>query len=934
MRGGHTKLNYYRLSANEVLEELGTNPGGLTSIEAKKRLAQYGPNTLERVKHESAWITFLRQFKNILVIMLLISTGFAIYLDDLKTASILVIIAAMNASIGYFQEHKAETLMKSLEKLLVPKAKVKRSHRVMAVDSSELVIGDVVYIESGDSVPADIRIIEEAELGTNDFALTGEANPSRKFVHAIGAEVPLGSRDNQAYMGTTVATGTAYGVVIGTGMHTELGRLAALSQATRSEQSPLQKEMNHLSTRVAQVTIVLTLLLIFIATKEDLGLQYAILFGISIGAAMIPNGLVTEVNITLSQTANRLAKAKALVKRLSAVETLGATNVILTDKTGTLTKNEMTIEQLLIGRDQYKVTGTGYEGRGDIVTPRGKAVSEATLKDLELFFMTAGLASNAKVDPPDGEHDDWYVVGDPTEGALITLTRKAGITIETIDEEIPELKEFQFDSARKLLSSVRKRGNLTVVFTKGAPEAVLERSTEVWDHGHIRKITDKDREFFKTYHEKQAKAAKRNLALAYRVLPKSAIRKKFVMDEVEQDFIFLGMVSMSDPLREAVPEAIQAAHAAHVKVAIITGDYPTTARAIARKAGLGENINIILGEELPMLTDSRILQQIQHGNAVFSRVSPEDKLRIVDIVKRSGKVVAVTGDGINDAPALKSADIGVAMGQTGTDVAKNAAEIVLLDDSFTTLVGAMEEGRLTFHNIRKAARCALTANAGELLIILISLFGTIVFHIPAATTAIQILAIDIIAQLLPVTALGWDRAGKGIMKDPPRKLHDHIINRDSIIEFIQYGALTALLGYANYLFFFERNSVDPAFIDTGSNIYAQATILTYLTIVLCQFVNILFVRADEHKEFFTDYLWSNKVLLGAFAISIFLVLNVMYNPLVQPFFGAGPLGFIDWLTAIACALIYAAFRLFQRHNRHHSRHNVIQLHRKVHGAKA
>ncbi len=929
MNGGGKQLHYYRLGAEEVLKQLDSSAEGLTTKESRKRLEQSGGNILLRAKHESAIITLVRQFKNLLVLMLLTSAGFSIYLKDAKTATILIAIAALNAGIGFFQEHKAETLMKSLENLLVPQAKVLRDGRLEQIDSTELVAGDVIYIEGGDSVPADVRIIEEAELASNDFALTGESNPSRKFVHAIGADVPLGSRHNLLFMGTTVATGSGHGVVVGIGMQTELGRIASLSQATHSEPSPLQKEMNHLSKRIAQGTVILAIILTAIALKSDLPLQSALLFGIGIGAAMIPTCLVAEVNITLAQSASRLAKARALVKKLSAVETLGATNFILTDKTGTLTKNEMTVEQILVGRQHYDVSGTGYQANGSIKTEHGKALSKGVLQDLELFFMTAALASNAKVDPPDQEHPDWYVVGDPTEGALITMVRKAGYDPEQWEAAIPETKEFQFDSARKLLSSVRLRGDQVVVFVKGAPESVLSRSTEIWDHGHIRKLSATDRKFFNEYNEKQAHAAKRNLAFGYRILPKKAIHKKFIMDEVEQDFTFLGMVSMMDPLREAVPAAMKAARAAHVKVSIITGDYPTTAKAIARQAGLSDEIVIVLGEELPGLADAQILQLVQHGGAVFSRVSPEDKLRIVELVKQSGHVVAVTGDGINDAPALKRADIGVAMGRTGTDVAKDAAEIVLLDDSFSTLVSAIEQGRLTFRNIKKAARCVMTANAGELSTVLLGLGGLALFHIAPAIVPLQILAIDIVAQVLPITALGWDKAQHKLMREKPRDLHDHIINGPAIGGFVGFGFLAAALAYGNYLLFFARHDLSPRFLDPNLPLYHQATTLTYLTLALCLSVYLMFERADAHEKFFTSYLWSNKKLLAAFATSLFLICTLIYNPMIQPYFHAGPLSAVDWLTALACAALYMGFRLIQRHTRKHSRPAVLRLHHEL-----
>ena len=906
------QLHYYRLTPEEVLSQLNTTATGLSSDEAKRRLERLGGNVLIKTKRETALVTFVRQFKNLLVIMLLTSAALSLYLKDGKTATILILIALMNAVVGFSQEHKAESLMKSLERLIVPKAKVLRDGKLEEINSTELIPGDVIYIEGGDSVPADVRVLDESELSTNDFALTGESNPSRKFVHAISDDVPLGNRHNLLFMGTTVATGSGHAVVIGTGMQSELGRIANLSQTTHTEPSPLQKEMNHLATRLAQGTVVLAIVLMIITLKASLGLHQAILFGIGIGAAMIPNGLVAEVSITLAQAAGRLAKARALVKKLSAVETLGATNVILTDKTGTLTKNEMTVEQLLIGHTKYLVTGTGYEANGAITSEKGKILTEAELKNIDLFFMTATLSSNAKVDPPDEEHAVWYVVGDPTEGALITLARKAGINTDTLVTSQPELKEFQFDSARKLLSSVRKRGDQIVVFAKGAPESILSRSSDIWDTGHIRPLTKKDREFFANYNEAQAQEANRNLALGFRVLHGKDIHKKFVMGEVEKDFTFLGMISMTDPLRDAVPAAMEAAEAAHVKVSIVTGDFPTTAKAIAHKANLSGTITVVLGNELASLADSQILQLVERGGAVFSRVAPEDKLRIVELVKRSGYVVAVTGDGINDAPALKRADIGVAMGKTGTDVAKDAAEIVLLDDSFDTLVGAIAEGRLTFRNIKKAARCALTDNAGELITVLLGLSGLVLFHVAAAIAPIQILAIDVVAQILPITALGWDTAQQNLMTEKPRNLHDHIINPSAIGGFISYGLLAALFAYSNFLFFFARHHMSPRYVNTALPLYHQATTLTYLTLVLCLYVYLLFERSGVKERFFSRYLWSNKKLLLAFAASFFLIGNIIYNPFVQPYFSAGSLTLTDWLTALACAGLYMVFRLVQR----------------------
>lgn len=930
------QLQYYRLAAKEVLRDLESRPQGLSPDEAHERLQHMGLNALPEHKKTPITFIFWRQFKNILVSLLILSSLIAFYLESYQTAIVLLLIALVNACIGFFQEHKAESLLESLNKLVVPHAKAQRGGILEEIAASELVVGDIVYIEEGDSVPADIRLIEENHLSSNDFALTGESNPSRKFVHAIDGDVPLASRHNLIFMGTTIATGSGYGVVIGTGAHTELGRVAGLSQSTSSDSSPLQKEMNHISKRLAQGVVILAGLLTILAL---LGAHFtfsaSLLFGIAIATALIPSGLVAEVNFSLAQAAGRMARNRTLVKRLSAVETLGATNIIATDKTGTLTKNQMTVETFIIGREEYTTTRTGYEANGTILNTKGQRVARDTLKKMSIFFETASLANNARVNPPDDEHPTWHCIGDPTEGALITFARKAGFEPLELNEKNPEIREFQFDSNRKLMTSARKVGDKTILFVKGAPESIIARSVKLWDHGHVRRFTSADSEYYTNRAEKLAKNAKRNLALAYRVLSPGESIKRYTFENAEQDFVFLGMVSIVDPIRDEVPAAMEAARRAHIKVSIITGDHPVTAKAIAQKARLTakkSDITIVNGAELQLLSETQIIRLLHKGGTVFSRVSPEDKLRIVELAKSDNYVVAVTGDGINDAPALKRADIGVAMGKSGTAVAQEAAGIVLLDDGFNTLIGAVEQGRLTYQNIKKAVRCALTDNAGELLLIIGSIIAGLLFDIPMAITAIQILAIDVIAQLAPISSLAWDPAQRELMNDKPRNTREHIINRHTLLEFIGYGSLAAGLAFANYLWFFERNNVSPANLATSSDIYMKATILTYLTVVLCQFMNLLLVRANKDELFFTSYLWSNKKLLMAFAFSFFCIINIIYNPVVQPYFGASSLGFIDWLYAVLAALIYLAIRLIHKHSRKHTRSAVLVRHR-AHYAK-
>jgi len=930
------QLDYYRLTPEEVLAEVESRPQGLTAPEAAERLKVSGPNALDTKHRQSALLRYLRQFKDLMILLLVVSGVVAFYLGDLRTGVVLMAIVLFNTTIGFLQEFKAERVMESLEKLVVASAQVLRGGKLVEIPSSEIVVGDIIYIEEGNSVPADIRLIKEGELSTNDFALTGESNPTRKFIHALSADVILAARHNLVFMGTTVATGHGYGVVVGTGAHTELGRIASLSQDTVKEDSPLQKEMNNIATRVTQGTVILCALLLPVATHSGLAVKDAFLFAIGIAASIIPQGLPAEINTALARAAGRLARARALIKKLSAVEGLGATSVICTDKTGTLTQNQMTVEQLLVGRSTYTVTGSGYQPQGAVATEGGVPLAADALQELELVFVAGAMASNAHIGPPDNEHGEWYCLGDPTEGAIVTLAQKAGIDTVKLEETYPELHEFGFDSARKRMSSVRHygKGKQTYLFVKGAPESVLERCDQIWDHGHTRPLRPADRKFLLQYNERLANRAMRNLAVAYRVLPAGFKSQSSSLDEAETQLVWLGMVSMIDPLRPEVPAAMDAARRAHIKVSIVTGDYAPTARAIALRARLvehTEDVVVVSGEELKALSDSRVLALACRGGVIFSRVAPEDKLRIVSLVQESGRVVAVTGDGINDAPALKKADIGVAMGVTGTDVAKQAAEIVLLDDSFHTLVGTVQQGRIIFQNIHKGALSAFTSNAAELVVNLLSLAAATLFHVPLAISVMLILAIDLIAELFPIAALGGDKADRDLMLEAPRDPKDHILNRWSILDLTWCGALIGGFAFANYLWFFARSHADPRAVGVNSSLHLKAMALTYLTIVLCQLANILQRRSQQ--GLFTRYQFHNKSLWIAMGFSLFCVLNIIYNPWVAPYFKAGPLSIVDWLYALAAMALFIAIREFHRYSKKHSRQAVLALHQAKIGSR-
>lgn len=903
----------YLEEIDRVYQRLGTRRDGLTPLQAAQALKMYGANQLAKVHKESWAIKYFRQFKDLMIVLLCASGVISFYLGDQRTGIVLFALVLFNTVIGFSQEYKAERIMESLVRLVVPEAKVVRGGKLESIRSTEIVPGDIVYIEEGDSVPADLRIIEEMELATNDFALTGESNPSRKFTHAIEKEVPIGDRHNLTYMGTTVATGHGYGIVVGTGMHTELGRIANLSQSTGPDISPLQKEMNNIAKHVTQGTMVLCAILLPIAIQANLGIKEAFLFAIGIASSIIPQGLPAEINTTLAQAANKLARARALVKKLSAVESLGATSIICTDKTGTLTKNQMTVQQFSIGTKTYQVSGVGYQAAGEVLSD-GKPLPKEQLQELELFFSTGVFASNARVDAPDAEHADWYAIGDPTEAALITLAQKAGLEPLTLERQYPELKEFPFDSARKRMSSIRAWGDgkNTYVFAKGAPENILAKCTHIWDHGHTRKLTNTSVDKVLAENEMLAQDALRNLSFAYKVLPGTKHVHTITLEEAESGLTYLGMVSMLDPLREEVPQAMADARQAHIAISIITGDYASTAQAIAYKAGLAarkEDITVIVGEEVQKLKNADILRLTSQGSVLFSRVSPEDKLRIVGAIKKSGRVVAVTGDGINDAPALKQADIGVAMGVTGTDVAKQSAEIVLLDDSFHTLIGAVQQGRVVFQNIKKGTLSCFTSNSAELVVNLLSLAAASLFGIPLAITVMQILAIDLVAELFPIAALGWDQADRELMHEPARDPKKHILNKKSILDLLWCGLVIGGLAFTNYLLFFARSGVAADTIKSGSTLHMKATALTYLTIVLCQLCNILQRRSQQ--GIFSKYQLHNRYLWGAMALSIACVVTIIYSPINQ-YFGAAPLQLMDWAYAISAAVVFISVRELQR----------------------
>jgi Ca2+-transporting ATPase len=700
-------------------------------------------------------------------------------------------------------------------------------------------------------------------------------------------------------------------------MATEMGKIADMTQETEEVKSPLERELATLARWLTVTVVIIGAILFVVAIWQGFSFFTSMVYALGIAVALVPQALPAQVTVALSTTSKRLADRHAVVKSLPSVETLGSTSVISTDKTGTLTKNEMTVTALWFNGKHYTMTGTGYEPKGDLLDENGSKVDQAGIDEIEIMMDAATMASNAEIHKPDDDHTGWYPVGDPTEAALVTMSTKLGTRSPTEDEENPELQEFPFDSERKLMSSVRQFGDRRQLAMKGATDSVLAISKSIYRNGKAEPITDEDRKTIVSVAEEFSKQALRVLAIAYRPLEPSG--KDYSLEEVEKNVVFLGLTGMMDPPREGVREAIDSCHDAGIRTFIMTGDHAVTAQAIGMEIGLSESGHpspVITGRELKGMEDGdlgRIMKE--KASLIFSRVDPEDKLRIVELLEENGEVVAVTGDGVNDAPALKKADIGVAMGRIGTDVAKEAAELILLDDSFPTLVDAVREGRTIYNNLRKTVLASLTTNAAELFVVLLGLTAVALRNWAIPILAIQILAIDLLAEIMPLTFLTYDPPPSEVMKTPPRDMNEHIINRLSTVEVIFLGLMIGVLSFANYALFMYRNGVVFSVDAADPLLYARATTTAYLTIAFCQFANILSRRYDYTSVFSRNFL-SNRILLFSILGSIVMMAAAIYIPFIRDFLRFAPPTSTDWLYVIgaggAYLLIFEVMKVFKR----------------------
>jgi potassium/sodium efflux P-type ATPase len=896
------------LPVKQVFDFMETSPRGLSTEEAIKRLAKYGTNTLVEKKHVSTAYKFLSLLKDLFSVLLLFASLLAAFGGMWQLSIIILAVVLVNTVFSLFQEWRAEKAMETLKKWMPEYAKVFRDGELKKIAVRDLVPGDVIVLEEGDRVPADARLVEAYELWTNNVPLTGESEPqprTDKPVETVDAsylDVP-----NFVFMSTSVATGRAKAVVVKTGMSTKFGQIAGLTQEIGEEQSPLQKEIAY-TAKYDFVSAITVGAIFFLVSRILLHTSWlaSILFMIGVMVALVPEGLQVTVSSALAINVLKMVKENVLVKRLSAVQTLGSVTMICTDKTGTITRGEMTVTKIWVNGKVIDVSGVGYEPTGDF-TSENALIAEGDSYGIEKLLEISALCNSAKVEPPSDKNSSWSIVGDPTDGALLVAALKYGLSVKSMLVDRPTVRVIPFDSRRKMMTTIHRYDGKVLVYSKGGARSILSvcNRTMVGDRietltkEHLASAEEKIHEF--------ASEGLRIIAAAYTELQEDQLSK---VDDVERDMIFVGLVAMKDPPRPEVPEAVKVAGQANIKVTIITGDYGPTAQAIAEEVGIVEphNSRIIRGVDLDCLSDQQIYDEVKKASVIFSRVSPEQKLRIVKALKQHGEIVAVTGDGANDAPSLKEADIGVAMGLSGTDVAREAADMVLLDDSFASIVKAVESGRTIYENLRKFIVYVFAHNWAELIpYILYALL-----NIPLPLLVVQILAIDLGIDVIPSLALSREPPELGIMKEQPRGIKERLFNTRVFLRSLYIGVIISAGAMVGCFMAWQaggwhlgmRLSSNSFFYTSGA--YAKGTTMTFAGIVIAQVGNVLACRTSKVSILKTS-LKSNKWIWLGIASQVTILSAIVYVPPLQNLFGTTVLGPLDWafLALLACIVIVA-----------------------------
>ncbi|HTI37224.1 MAG TPA: cation-translocating P-type ATPase [Vicinamibacterales bacterium] len=905
-------VSEYQQAAEEVVGALGTDVDrGLTDAEARTRLGQYGSNQLASEPPVPAWKKFLAQFRDVLVILLMIATAISAalwwYERDAPLpyeALAISVVVLLNAILGYVQEQRAETAVAALQQMAAAHAHVVRDGETKQIPAIDIVPGDVMLIEAGDTVPADGRVVRSAALQTAEAALTGESLPMSKDVTPIAGDVGLGDRTNMVFSGTSVTYGHGCAVVTATGMRTEMGHIAGMLARVPSETTPLQKELDRVGRTLGLVVVAIAVVMIatIVWVEEVRGLSAlldVLILGVALAVAAVPEGLPTIVTVVLSIGVQRMARRHAIVRHLSAVETLGSASVIASDKTGTLTRNEMTVREVVTASGRVLFSGTGYAPVGDVRQDGGQRISGALQIELERTLAVADRANNASLHQHDGQ---WTVQGDPTEGALIVAARKAGLERDRLTQRFVRIGEVPFSSQRKLMSTIHtdaETAGRVLLFTKGAPDILLARCTQELVGDQWRPLSADRRDQILSVNDDLAGRALRTLAIAYRASVDGTLTAADAGEDAERDLVFAGLVGMIDPPRPEAADAVARAKRAGVRPVMITGDHPRTAAVIAQELGLAEAHAGVPGTEIERMSDAALDQTVMTAS-VYARVNPEHKLRIVKALQRRGAVVAMTGDGVNDAPALKTADIGVAMGMTGTDVSKQAADMVLADDNFATIVAAIEEGRAIFENIRKFLRYLLSSNIGEVItmffgVVLAEAIGLVqpgnAVVLPLVAT--QLLWINLVTDGAPALALGLDPADPALMTRPPRPAGERVITGAMWRGILLVGIVMA----AGTLYILDAQL--PGGFIAGTGTLRRAQTMAFTTLMLFQMFNLFNARSDIDTAFGAVFV--NAWLWGAIALSVMLQMAVLYVPFLQRAFSTEALPTSAWLHCVAVA---------------------------------
>jgi len=874
--------NFYRYTVEETYNKLVTREKGLSDSEVEQRHQRYGPNELREERKTTPIEIFLNQFKSILILILIAAAGVSGFiLHEYTDMVVILVIVVLNSIIGFIQEYRAEQAVEALKRMVSPQSTVIRGGSVVKIDASEIVPGDIIVIEEGDRIPADARLIEAVNLKIDESPLTGESTTVTKKPDIIPDETPLAQRKNMVYMGTHATYGRGRAVITSTGMSTEFGNIAKMIQSIEDESSPLKKKTEKLGRQLGAVALVGCIIVFIVDYLNGISFVNSFLSAVSLAVSAIPEGLPTVLVITLSLGAQRMARSNAIIRKLNSVETLGTTTVICSDKTGTITKNEMTVRRVETENNSVDITGEGFTQKGQFIS-NGSKVKPMSDPELELILKTGLLCNNSAIaeDPDIGA----YITGDPTEGAILIAAVKSGLIPESVEKENPRVWEAPFDSQRKMMSTINKSGSGLIAYAKGAPEVILDKSSHVMVNSSKRELTEKRRAEIRNKVEDMAERALRVLAFAYKNIEE---QDDYDQENVESNLVFIGLMGMMDPPREEVPSAIQLCRDAGIRPVMITGDHKDTAVAIAREVGIisDEDRTAVTGMELSEMSDAE-LARVVNDVSVYARVSPEHKVRIAQALRDNGNIVAMTGDGVNDAPAIKAADIGVAMGIKGTDVSKEAADMVLADDNFASIVRAVEQGRIIYDNIRKFMRFMISSNFDEMIVI----SSFVIAGMPMPFLPVMILWLNLVTDGGPAIALSMDKPTDDLMSVPPRDPKEGVLHGMYLFiaayVFLQSGTTAAT-------FIWKYVLQGASLAASRTTAFMQACIFELIVVWNC--------RSEKHNVLRTGF--NNRYLLAATLIGGALTVSLCYVPFLQDVFSTVPLATEDWIWVFGTSLL-------------------------------